>query len=110
MNGRLVGTNNSMFQALNVSRQNAYIGKSNWSVDPNSNMLIDEFRIWNIARNETEIRSTMCTKLNGSETGLFAYYRFDNSSGATVIDLSDIKSMRQSSIWMILIGSYQEHL
>jgi hypothetical protein len=89
MNGRLVASNNSMYQALNVVRQNAYIGKSNWSVDAYSNMKIDEFRIWSVARTKSEIRQNMCQKLSGTETGLMLYYRFDHQSVSAVFDLSE---------------------
>jgi sugar lactone lactonase YvrE len=49
---------------------------------------IDELRIWNTARTASQIRSTMCQRLTGGETGLVAYYRFDHSSGTTLIDLT----------------------
>ncbi len=49
---------------------------------------IDEVRIWNKALTITEIRDRMCKKLAGNETGLLAYYRFDEGSGNTVADLS----------------------
>ncbi|ETR71414.1 MAG: hypothetical protein OMM_08141, partial [Candidatus Magnetoglobus multicellularis str. Araruama] len=88
INGRLVVTNNSMNQALNVTRTNAYIAKSNWSADPYSNMILDEFRIWNVGRTQSEIRQSMCQKLSGNETGLVLYFNFDNTSGSTVHDLS----------------------
>jgi hypothetical protein len=88
MNGRLVASNNSMYQALNVVRQNAYIGKSNWSTDAYSNMKIDEFRIWSVARTQSEIRQNMCQKLSGTETGLLLYYRFDHQPVSAVFDLS----------------------
>ncbi|KPA09177.1 hypothetical protein MHK_010620, partial [Candidatus Magnetomorum sp. HK-1] len=87
INGYLVGTNNSMSQALNVLRTNAYIAKSNWSA-PNTEAAIDEFRIWNLARTADQIQSGMCKKLSGDETGLLAYYRFDHSSGTTLTDLT----------------------
>ena len=50
------------------------------------NGLIDELRIWNDARTQTEIRDNMCKKLAGNEAGLLAYYRMDNASGTTIVD------------------------
>ncbi len=44
--------------------------------------LIDEVRIWNIARNQSDIRDYMCRKLSGSENGLVGYWRFDQESAS----------------------------
>jgi hypothetical protein len=51
-------------------------------------MILDEFRIWNVARTQAEIRQSMCQKLSGNETGLVLYFNFDNTSGTTAYDLS----------------------
>jgi len=50
---------------------------------------IDELRIWDDARSQTEIRTNMHSTMDGSESDLVAYYRFDHSSGATLDDLSN---------------------
>ena len=47
---------------------------------------IDEFRVWNTARTETEIRQNMYQELNGNESGLVAYYKFNETSGTTAND------------------------
>lgn len=51
---------------------------------------MDEFRIWNIARTGTEIQNNMNNALTGNESGLIAYYNFNdntyNGSGQTVIN------------------------
>ncbi len=44
---------------------------------------IDEVRIWNTVRSVEEIRANMCQKLKGDETGLSAYFRFDETAGST---------------------------
>ncbi|KPA13852.1 hypothetical protein MHK_005940, partial [Candidatus Magnetomorum sp. HK-1] len=49
---------------------------------------IDELSIWNIGLDADAIRSNMCKKLEGNETGLVGYYRFDSGSGTTLTDLS----------------------
>ena len=47
---------------------------------------IDELRIWNVARTETQIRSNMCKKINPqSESNLVAYYSFDQNIGNTTV-------------------------
>ncbi len=54
---------------------------------------IDEVRIWNIARSQTDIQNAMDNTLAGSESGLVAYYRFNEGSAggnnAGVTTLSD---------------------
>lgn len=55
------------------------------------NGIIDEVRIWNIARTVAEIQSTMSQELTGSESGLIAYYNFNqgiaggNNAGVTTL-------------------------
>ena len=49
------------------------------------NGLIDEVRVWNRARAEEEIRSTMNQTLTGNEHGLVGYWNFDDG---TANDLS----------------------
>ncbi|MEQ8517599.1 MAG: LamG-like jellyroll fold domain-containing protein [Cytophagales bacterium] len=41
---------------------------------------IDEVRVWNDARTQTEIRDFMCTKLAGNESNLVAYWNFDDAA------------------------------
>ncbi|ETR66542.1 MAG: hypothetical protein OMM_12662, partial [Candidatus Magnetoglobus multicellularis str. Araruama] len=50
---------------------------------------VDEVRIWNIERTQAQIRTHMCKKLNGNETGLVAYYRMDHTTGLSLADLSN---------------------
>ncbi len=50
--------------------------------------LMDEFRLWNHARTEAQIKRYMNTRLYGTETGLVAYYRMDEGTGDTVHDMS----------------------
>ncbi|MBF0450306.1 MAG: cadherin domain-containing protein, partial [Candidatus Magnetomorum sp.] len=68
----------------NISTNYLNIGYSSNSIDG----YIDEFRIWEIARTQNQIRDNMCKRLNGNETGLSAYYRFDHSTGTTLLDMS----------------------
>ncbi len=60
----------------NVTRNSCFIGKSNYG-DANSNMSIDEFRIWNYARTTLQIQSSLNTELVGNESGLNVYYNFN---------------------------------
>jgi len=49
---------------------------------------IDEVRIWNIARNATQIRENFHRHLQGNEDGLRAYYTFDEGIGKWSLDHS----------------------
>jgi hypothetical protein len=51
--------------------------------------LIDEVRIWNLARTSQQIASNMYVRIGGSEEGLVASYHFDEGSGVTAHDASD---------------------
>jgi hypothetical protein len=43
---------------------------------------MDEVRIWNVARTQSEIQSNMNTELTGTESGLVAYYPFNQGIAA----------------------------
>ncbi len=47
---------------------------------------LDELRIWDAARDSSEIRSHMFMSLTGSESGLVGYWNFDDGSGSTLDD------------------------
>lgn len=44
---------------------------------------LDEFRIWNDVRTQTEIQDNMYTALTGSESDLGWYFRFDEPTGSS---------------------------
>jgi hypothetical protein len=50
--------------------------------------MLAEFRIWNIARTETEIRAGMGRRLTLPQAGLMAYWRFDEGEGEVAHDAS----------------------
>lgn len=52
------------------------------------NGMLDEVRIWNTAKNSSQIVSTMSTQLTGVETGLLGYWDFNDGYGTTVSDIS----------------------
>ncbi len=62
------------------------------------NGLIDEVRISNVVRTQAEIQADMKTWGIGSETGVVAYYDFNDVSGTTVVD-------RVGSNNLTLVGS-----
>lgn len=74
------------------NNQELWIGNSTAVLPNYLNSKIDELRIWNLARTQTEIQNNMNNELNGNETGLVAYYRFNqgtaggNNSGETTLN------------------------
>ena len=49
---------------------------------------VDEVRVWNYARTQDEILSTLYTSLTGKETGLVGYWPLDERSGQVAVDKS----------------------
>ncbi len=45
---------------------------------------MDEVRIWNVARTQAQIRESMHLTLSGGESGLVAYYQFNESTGNAI--------------------------
>jgi hypothetical protein len=50
--------------------------------------LIDEVRIWNVARTEVQIQQSMNQRLTGDEPGLAAYWNFDEGEGQMFMDFT----------------------
>ena len=50
--------------------------------------ILDEVRVWNISRSNTEIGNNMFTTLNGNELGLVGYWKFDEEGGNIAHDSS----------------------
>lgn len=57
--------------------QNLFIGFDPFTNPRDFNGLIDEVRIWNVARSQADIQANRNQPLTGNEIGLVAYYRFD---------------------------------
>ncbi|PZQ23763.1 MAG: hypothetical protein DI569_03340 [Sphingopyxis macrogoltabida] len=52
------------------------------------NGVIDEARVWNVARSASDIAASASTPLTGDETGLVGYWRFDEATGRVAADSS----------------------
>lgn len=83
-----------------LTSQPVYIGGYvNWSpIDG----FMDEVRIWNYARTQSDIDSNRFIHLTGSESGLVGYYRFDSGSGTTAVDSSATNnngSLMSTPVW-----------
>lgn len=53
---------------------------------------IDEVRIWNKPRTESEIRADMNRQLNGDENGLVGYWKFDEEKDGIIFDSTPNKN------------------
>ena len=76
INGEEMGVADYDAEELNASDASLYIGVGDsdpWTCQG----LIDEIRIWEVARTEEEIQANMRRILTGSESSLAAYYRFE---------------------------------
>ncbi|NOR28457.1 MAG: T9SS type A sorting domain-containing protein [Lutibacter sp.] len=63
-------------------------GQHNTSFWETVNAKMDEVRVWSTVRTAEEIREHMYKTLVGNESGLVAYYNFDNASGNVLYDFS----------------------
>lgn len=85
--GSSFGSGNKRYGFLGVGSE---ADSSNGTTGPNFYFQgnIDEFRIWNITRSAEEIAQNYNRIINGSESGLLAYYRCDEGVGDHIYDAS----------------------
>jgi hypothetical protein len=69
-------------RAMSLGREGPPFG--GWRYDG----ILDEVRIWNVARSAAQIAVSKDVGLRGSETGLVAYFRFNTGSGDVAFDLT----------------------
>ncbi len=86
---------NGVFANEMVSGAGPAIAQGNWNIGGrvkqkvyNYSGEIDEVRIWKSFRTESEIQEAMTKKLSGRETGLLAYWAFDEGEGNVVTDMT----------------------
>ncbi|MFM1943956.1 MAG: hypothetical protein RI897_2938 [Verrucomicrobiota bacterium] len=85
LNGELVNESPALFSAAAAGSGAFYLGagyQSNFRGD------LDEVRVWNVARSQAEIRSTLRARLTGEEPGLVAYWDFEENAGLVLGDRS----------------------
>jgi Concanavalin A-like lectin/glucanases superfamily len=65
-----------------------YVGFGDWFSSTNLVGLMDEVRIWTVARTQAEIARCMNVSLPGTQPGLLVYWRFDEGTGGFASDAS----------------------
>ena len=82
--------------SMNNSAYNVAIGENLQATGRYYTGSMDEVRIWNIARSATEISGAKNCELSGSESGLLAYYKFNQGMGyvnnTSITSLTDATS------------------
>lgn len=86
-NGVLAAQVSDATGALNASTDWGIGGRPTTN-DRNFDGLIDEVRIWNVARSGAEILGGIMSPLSGAEVGLAGYWRMDAGSGTSLADSS----------------------
>lgn len=82
------------------------IGGSNQETNDNFDGQIDEVRVWNYARTQSDIIENMNKQLTGNETGLIAYYNFNNDNSSILQNFSPntfdgtLNNMDSSTDWI----------
>jgi len=67
--------------------ENLYLCCDYWD-GGHAKIQMDEFRVWNVARSQSDIQSNMYNQLTGSESGLKVNYNMNEGSGSTLADNS----------------------
>ncbi len=91
INGQLEASTSETFRPIDIADhiELAICGYSRWAgADDYIDAAVDELRVWNIARSESQLKATMHTPLSGSESGLVLYHPLDRQDGDILIDES----------------------
>ena len=102
VDGKLEGTI-AYSGTIDTTGDPMYIGVRGGSAQKYFSGVIDEVRIWNVAHTTQQIRESMHLQLNGNETGLVGYWRFDEGTGITTYDAtsnSKDDTLRNGPAWV----------
>ncbi|MDX2197078.1 MAG: LamG-like jellyroll fold domain-containing protein [Cytophagales bacterium] len=81
INGSLTGTATTPVVVLGLNRTSNFIGRSNWASDAqSSNIIIDEFRIWDMALTQNDINTNRYRNIPTTTPGLVQYIKFNEGT------------------------------
>ncbi|MBL7888329.1 MAG: VCBS repeat-containing protein [Bacteroidia bacterium] len=83
LNGAVVA--NDVSASNFIGTGNLKIGRAYNANNNNFSGQLDEVRIWNVVRTGAEISANMNSCLAGSESGLLAYYKFEDGTGSSTL-------------------------
>ncbi len=93
VDGASLGTKQADLTQIDTGEIAAVIGQEQdgllgGNFDPNQSAfgVIDELRIWSVARSAAEVAANSSAELTGAESGLSGYWKFNETSGATFND------------------------
>ncbi len=84
INGNLDASLNTN-ASLPIGSESWYIGKR-WDANDFFRGVMDEIRVWNVARSQAQIQASMNSTVPTNSTGLRAYYKLDESAGTSPAD------------------------
>ena len=100
---------------LNQNFEDVRLGSvNNIAGTDNLNGMIDEVRIWNVTRTQTQIQDNMNRVIPGNTSGLVGYWRLDESSGTNADDETaynnngTLMNMSTPSAWQTSTASIGE--
>ncbi len=90
VDGALVGSINESLYDINSLNRTSAIGAQFDGSEFHFEGIVDEVRVWNLARTAGEIQADMHRSLVGNETGLIGYWRCDEGEGQILHDASPL--------------------
>jgi hypothetical protein len=106
LNGAVVA--NDVSASNFIGTGNLKIGRAYSANNNNFSGELDEVRVWNVARTGTEINANINNCLSGSESGLLAYYKFEDGTGSTTLvdattnaNNGTLQNMDENSDWVM---------
>ncbi len=91
IDGALMGSaSETLYNITSLNRTSAIGAQFNAS-EFHFDGIVDEVRVWTVARTQEQIQTHMHERLSGNESGLVAYWRLDEGTGQVLNDASPLQ-------------------